>query len=343
MAPPWRRGGSDWECTRCGTTGNWSCRLQCRKCSAVAPRPAGQLSARGGVRSPTTSTLGDWCVVESRSRRRDRRRQQAATPGEKTSESPSSSVEEDSKHTELGRIAKQLQFLEAQEGECFKGWAAQLRGKKAELEAADRAKTPAGQLCFSLAGKIKKEEQRLAKLDARELELQKELAELQAKQAKARSELDSLRDQLLVQSGGKPEAAPDVASLLATLKEVVAAIPGEAVQPAIRERITTALLGLEEWGRPKQQQAAGAGSASAAADLGAQQVSGGQAAQQGAEVQDAAMGGQDVPLGADDDSDTSGLLAYQQLAASGIVAAGDDAKRQFLEALQAAKRRKLHG
>ena len=69
-------------------------------------------------------------MVESRSRRRDRRRQQTAKSGEKSSEPPSCSVEEDSKHTELARLAKQLQFMEAQEGECSKGWAAQLRGKK---------------------------------------------------------------------------------------------------------------------------------------------------------------------------------------------------------------------
>jgi len=141
-----------------------------------------------------------------------------------------------------------------------------------------------------------------------------------------------------VQSGGKPEAASDVAMLVATLKEVVAAIPEQVVQPAVRERIATTLLGLEEWGRTKSQQAAGAGSASDAADPRVRQASGGQAAQQGAEVQDAAMGGLDVPVGDDDD-----LLAYQQLAANGLVAAGDEAKRLCLEALKEAKRRKLHG
>ena len=282
-------------------------------------------------------------MVESRNRRRERRRQQAASAGEKAAEASSTMVEEDSKQTELGKVARQLQFLEAQEDECFKGWAAQLREKKAALEAADRAKTSSGQLCFSLAGKIKKEEQRLAKLDAREAELQKELRELQEKQAKVRSELDGLRSQLLVQSGGKPEAAPDVGGLLATLEEVVAAIPGEAVQPVVRERITTALLGLEEWGKSKLQPSAGVGGAGVAAGSGAQQVSGGQPGQQGSVEQDAAMGGLDVPLGADDDGEFNGLLAYQKLAASGIVAAGEDAKRQFLDALQAAKRRKLHG
>ena len=91
-------------------------------------------------------------MVESRNRRRERRRQQAASAGEKAAEASSALVEEDSKQTERGKVARQLQCLEAQEDECFKGWAAQLREKKAALEAADRAKTSSGQLCFSLAG-----------------------------------------------------------------------------------------------------------------------------------------------------------------------------------------------
>ena len=119
--------------------------------------------------------------------------------------------------------------------------------------------------------------------------------------------------------------------LVVALQGPLSAIPAEALQPEVKDRIIGAVHKFKEWGETKS----GPGTSRTAS----WKIAGGAGCGHGGEAGTLAR----VLVASSGDAGDAETL-YQQLAAQGLLIAGDsDTKRRVVEAIDDAQRRKTSG